>query len=268
MHKFVSFNNKILDTTEIAISPISSAAFYGKGIFTTIAIRNRKPFLWEKHWRRLTDNASRIGLDISEFSENSILDSISELIETQKVSDARCRLTFFDESPGKLWSIESNKKTSLLITTAENRNVANLKLMLSPFRLNSTSPLANIKSCNYLENILALENAKKNGFDEAILLNERNEITSAAMANIFWTHNGNLFTPSLKTGCLTGTIRELVIESREVFEVEQNISGFQFDDIFLTSSGLGIVDAYFGEMKQSSESIRHKKILDFTMFKK
>jgi branched-subunit amino acid aminotransferase/4-amino-4-deoxychorismate lyase len=269
MHRFVSFNNKIFEATDITASPISTAALYGKGIFTTIAIHRGKPFLWEKHWRRLTDNADRIGLDKSQFSEDLVLSSLIDLIQKPDISEARCRVTFFDESQPNLWSIDSSKKTSILITTADTHKVSKLKLAVSPFRINSMSPLVNIKSCNYLENILALENAKKNGFDEAIRLNERGEISSAIMANIFWTNTGKLFTPSLKTGCLAGTIRELIIENREVFEVEQNIADFTFDEIFLTSSGLGIADAYFGETKQSSElSQTFKSISELLDYKK
>jgi branched-chain amino acid aminotransferase len=274
MHKLVSFNNQIFDATNITVTAISSAALYGKGIFTTIAIHRGMPFLWEKHWRRLTDNANRIGLSISEFSEDSVLSSLNNLVEKLNISEARCRVTFFDESQPNLWSIDSAKKISLLITTADALKVSNLKLTISPFRINSMSPLANIKSCNYLENILALENARENTSDEAIRLNERGEISSAIMANIFWTNAGKLFTPSLKTGCLAGTMRELVIENRDVYEVEQNIADFIFDEIFLTSSGLGIATAYFGEAKHSSELsqtfkslselVDYKKILDFT----
>jgi branched-chain amino acid aminotransferase len=256
MHKFVSFNNKTLDAADVAISPISYAALYGKGVFTTIAIHRGKAFLWEKHWRRLVENADRIGLDKSEFTEYSVLSSLNALLQKQNIFEARCRITFFDESPPNLWSIESGKKTSLLITTADFREVSTLKLTISPFRINSSSPLANIKSCNYFENILTLEKAKENGFDEAIRLNDRGEISSASMANIFWTNNGKLFTPSLKTGCLAGTTRELIIENHEVQEIELNIANFEFDEIFLTSSGFGIVKAYFAEAMPNSDFSR------------
>jgi branched-chain amino acid aminotransferase len=242
MHKFVSFNNQVFEVADITISPISSAALYGKGVFTTIAIHCGKPFLWEKHWRRLTDNANRIGLDKSQFSESLVLRSLLDLIEKQNIPDARCRLTFFDESQPNLWSIDSGNKTSLLITTADRHKTSKLKLSVSPFRINSTSPLANIKSCNYLENTLALEEAKKRKFDEAIRINERGEITSACMANIFWQTGSQLFTPSLKTGCLAGTTRECIIENNEVFEVEEPIESLEnADAIFLTSSGIGCV---------------------------
>jgi branched-subunit amino acid aminotransferase/4-amino-4-deoxychorismate lyase len=106
--------------------------------------------------------------------------------------------------------------------------------------------LANIKSCNYLENLLIFDEAKKRGFDEAIRLNEEGKIASATMANIFWVNDEKIFTPSHKTGCLAGTMREFLLENFEIFEVEAELNEvIKADEIFLTSSGIGIQPAFF-----------------------
>lgn len=243
MHFFVSFNRQVTSAAEINLNALSSAALYGRGIFTSLAIYDKKPFLWEKHWRRLSRNASKIGVDLSDFSEESVMSSLTEIIEQNKIKNARARITFFDESPSKIWTFDAKEKTSLLIQTADLKQPKeNLTLTVSPFLINSTSPLAGVKSCNYLENILALEEARKRNFGEAIRLNERGDIVSVCMANIFWQKNGKLFTPSKKTGCLAGTTRELILEKRQVFEVEENLETLQnAEAIFLTSSGIGIV---------------------------
>lgn len=262
MHKFVSFNGKIIPASKTYLSAISSATLYGKGIFTTIAIYDSKPFLWEKHWSRLLDNASRIGLDF-EFPEETILAELNRLISKNEIKNGRIRLTFFDESAKEIWAIENDKKNSYLITSADFRPLAdNLKLTISPYRVNSTSPLANIKSCNYLENILAFEEAKKMGFDEAIRLNERGEISSACMANIFWIKNEQIFTPSIKTGCLAGTMREYIMENIEVFEAEESLEILQkADAIFLSSAGLGIRKTFFSKNQE-----KVLKIIDLLPF--
>lgn len=247
MHEFVSYNHEILPPSAINLSAISSAALYGKGIFTTSAVYDSKPFLWEKHWRRLIGNSLQIGIDISDFSQEIVEKSLFEIIEKNKLLNARLRLTFFDTSASSIWKAESKIKTGLLIQTADFPDLPKVfRLTVSPFQINSKSPLANIKSCNYLEHILALENAKSEGFDEAIRLNERGEIASACMANIFWIKGDNLFTPHLKTGCLAGTMREYLIESIkaesfEMIEAKANLESiFSADEVFLTSSGIGI----------------------------
>ncbi len=240
MHKFVSFNHQITLASQTKLSAISSATFYGKGIFTTLAVYDSKPFLWEKHWRRLSENAFRINIDLTEFTEQIVYNSLLEIIAENKVISGRLRITFFDESASQIWHLDTANKTSCLITTGDLRKASAIKLAISPFLINSTSPLVNIKSCNYLENILALKDAKQLGFDEAVRINERGEIASACMANIFWQKDYKLFTPSLKTGCLAGTVRESIIENNEVFEVEEPIESLQnVEAIFLTSSGIG-----------------------------
>lgn len=243
MHDFVSFNHQIISAENAFLPTISPAAFYGKGIFTTIAIYNSKPFLWQKHWQRLLENARKVNVDLSEFSERTVKKSLSEIIAANKITNARARLTFFDESSVSIWQIEQKKQTGFLINTADFREIPKrLRLTVSPFHTNSTSPLSGIKSCNYLENILALDEAQAKGFDEAVRQNERDEIVSACMSNIFWLKNGEIFTPSLNTGCLAGTTREFVLENYPVCEKQAKLNELdEAEQIFLTSAGIGIV---------------------------
>jgi branched-subunit amino acid aminotransferase/4-amino-4-deoxychorismate lyase len=245
MHKFASFNHEILHNSDIKISAVSSASLYGKGIFTTIAVNNSKPFLWEKHWRRLNLHADKLGLKFSVFNEEQVLNSLNKIIEKNNIKNGRCRLTFFDESSSKIWQTKSENRTSLLIQTADLRKVKqNFSIYVSTLPVNSLSPLAGIKSCNYMENILALEEASKYGLDEMIRYNERSEVVSFCMANIFWLEfdDEKLYTPSLETGCLAGTTRELIIEKFVVLEVKKEINTLFRDaeSIFITSSGIGI----------------------------
>lgn len=242
MHRFISFNRQITSSEKKFLPLLSSAAFYGKGVFSTIAVYRAKPFLWEKHWRRLNNDAGKTGLDLSEFSEEDVKNSLFKIIEKNNFQTGRARITFFDENLSGVWDFESKRKTSLLIATANSRRIKNnFSLIVSPFRLNSLSPLAGIKSCNYLEKLLALKDAEAKGFDEAVCLNERGEIASASTANIFWVKNEQIFTPSLKSGCLAGTTREFILENFAVREKQIGIKEIiKADEIFLTSAGIGV----------------------------
>jgi len=83
------------------------------------------------------------------------------------------------------------------------------------------------------------------GFGEAAQLNERGQITTACMANIFWLKDEVLYTSALTTGCLPGTTREFVLENLECNEVEAGIGELKSaDEIFLTSAGTGIVQVH------------------------
>lgn len=254
MHEFAVLNNQIVSAENTFLDAASPAAFYGRGIFTTVAIYNSQPFLWAKHWRRITENVGKIGIDLTNFPQKKIVDSLGEIVAANKIIDARARITFFDESSISIWRTEQKTRTRFLINTADFRkSPEQFRLTVSPFRSNSTSPLSGVKSCNYLENILALEQAKARGFDEAVRLNERGEIVSACMANIFWLKNSEIFTPSLETGCLAGTTREFVLENYPVCEKKAKLNELaEADSIFLTSAGIEIVQAAeFQEKKLS-----------------
>ena len=245
MHEFICFNQRIFHAAETFLPAVSAAALYGKGIFTTIAVYRGEPFLWEKHWRRLQTDAKKIGLDLSDFDEATIKDALLETIAKNDLINGRARLTFFDERANGIWKLESKRKTSFLMLTADFRAITdNFRLTISPFPTNSKSPLAGVKSCNYLENLFALDEAKKRGFDEAVRINERGEIASACAANIFWLKGAKLYTPAPATGCLNGTTREFLTEKFECFEIETSLENLQnADAIFLTSAGIGVVQA-------------------------
>ena len=244
MHKACFFDGEIRNGT-VEIDAVSSAALYGKGVFTTVAIYDGEPFVWEKHWRRLASDAESIGLDISRFSEAGVRAAVDEIVEHNSVGNGRTRITFFDNAPGAIWPSDISGKTSLLIITGDKRaETDGVRLGVSPYPVNSRSPLAGVKSCNYLENQMARDEAKRRGFDEAIRLNERGEIASACMANVFWLKDERLYTPSLRTGCLAGTTREFVLEDLECIEVEAGVEVLdQVDAIFLTSAGIGVAQA-------------------------
>lgn len=235
----------------------SNAALYGSGIFTTISIYDRKPTHWEKHWKRLTSNAAIVGIDISEYTEAAVIQALETTIHESKIIDARARITLFDERPSGLWPSResSEQKTSLQILIGEKRPLPELfKLTTSPFPINSLSPLAGVKSCNYLEQILSIDESKGRGFHEAIRINERGNVTSGSMSNIFWLKGERLYTPSLATGCLAGTTREYVLENLDCEEVEAGLDELRSADaIYLTSAGLGIVQA------AGFDSIRFKR---------
>lgn len=199
--------------------------------------------MWDKHWRRLKTGVEAIGLKLPR-PEKAAYDQLIASIEAEGVENGRARITVFDEGTSPIWHDNGEQKTGFTMFIAGMRPMREkVRLTDSPFQVNSRSPLAGIKSCNYLENIMAIDDAKRRGFDEAIRLNERGEVASACMANVFWVKRDLLFTPSLKTGCLPGTTREYVQDVLECRDVEAGFAELEMADaIFLTSAGLGIVE--------------------------
>ena len=253
MHSLVILNDQLLDAAHARMAAISQAVLYGRGVFTTLAVHNGHPFLWPEHWARLMAHADRTGIDHSRLEEEQTRALLYKLIEANDVEAGRARITLLARAAGAegIWTLKEALKgppTELLIMTGEPHGPSTdgLALTVSPYRINTLSPLTGIKSLNYLEHLIAWEEARARDFHEAVMLNERGEVVSAAMANIFWVRDGALHTPALSTGALAGTTRARILEIAEelgvpvVEGVNELAQLGDADEIFLTSAGLGV----------------------------
>ena len=252
----------MLEATKARVAPVSSAMLYGRGVFTTVAIYNGKPFLWSRHWDRLKDHAERLNIDCAGANERNVGEAVRKLLAVNQVKHGRARVILLARSGRDVWrpQKESTRKTDMLIMTSEAQKVssAGLSLAVSPYRCNTLSPLAGIKSVNYLDQMLAWEEAQAREFDEAVMLNERGEIVSATMANIFWVREGTIHTPALSTGALAGVTRGAVIElaAKQFVPLIEGVYDLadltEAEEIFLTSSSYGVAPVTTFDFRQYS----------------
>ena len=250
MHPVIYLNKTMLEATKARVAPVSSAMLYGRGVFTTLAIYDSKPFCWPNHWERLSAHAEKLDIDLSGCTQKSVGEALRKLIAVNTVQNGRARVIFLARSGRESWRTKSpgTKKTDLLIMTGDVHPVPRdgLSLAVSPYRINTSSPLSGIKTLNYLDRILSREEARGRDFDEAVVLNERGEIVSATTANIFWVKNGTVHTPNLSTGIIAGVTRANVIEiaARQFIPVVEGVYEMpdltDADEIFLTSSVVGV----------------------------
>ena len=250
MHPVIYLNKSMVEATKARVAPVSSAMLYGRGVFTTLAIYNSQPFFWSKHWQRLTAHAKKLDVDYTGCTEKGVGDALRKLIAVNQVKEGRARVIMLARSGRDFWKMKTpgTKKTDLLIMTGESQKVSpnGLSLAVSPYRVNTFSPLSGIKSLNYLDHVLSWEEAQSRDFDEAVVLNERGEIVSATTANLFWAKDGTIHTPTLSTGALAGITRECVIEiaNKHFIPLLEGIYEMtdltDADEIFLTSSSLGV----------------------------
>lgn len=253
VHSLIIINDKIVEAARARLAAVTPAALYGRGVFTTLAVHHALPFLWHEHWARLMSHADRAGVDRSSLDEEKTRAALLRLIEANDVREGRARITLLSGSSarGGLWGLTEDaeaEETLLLIMTGEAHAPLDdvLALTVSPYRINTHSPLVGVKSVNYLEHLLALEEARARDFHEAVMLNERGEIVSATMANIFWVKDGTLHTPALQTGALAGITRASILTLAEdlgipiVEGVNELAQLGDSDEIFLTSAGLGV----------------------------
>ena len=262
MHPVIYLNKVMLEATKARVAPVSSAMLYGRGVFTTVAIYNSKPFLWPEHWRRLSNHAERLSVETAGLNERNVGEALRKLVSVNQVQGGRARVILLARSGRDVWRTkkEGARKTDLLIMTGEAQRVpaAGMSLAVSPYRMNTMSPLTGIRSLNYLEQILSWEEAQTRDFDEAVMLNERGEIVSATMANIFWFKDGTLHTPALSTAAIAGITRAAVIQIAEklfipVIEGVYELADLaDADEIFLTSASVGVAQVTTFDFRQYS----------------
>jgi branched-subunit amino acid aminotransferase/4-amino-4-deoxychorismate lyase len=255
----------MLEATKARVAPVSSAMLYGRGVFTTVAIYNSSPFLWPAHWRRLKDHAERLDVDSTGLDEDNVGEALRKLVAVNQVKGGRARVILLARSGRDVWKTKKAgaRKTDLLIMTGEPQKIppAGMSLAVSPNRLNTLSPLSGIRSLNYLEQVLSWEEAQARDFDEAVMLNERGEIVSATMANIFWVKDGKLHTPTLSTGALAGVTRATVIDlaSKQFIPLIEGVYELsdlaEADEIFLTSASLGLAFVNTFDFRQYSVAV-------------
>jgi branched-chain amino acid aminotransferase len=212
MHEHIFHNDRVLPLAQGRLSPGQSGLLSGWGIFTTIRIYQGQAFAFERHWNRLHRDAERIHLPF-DFSSQAVNEALRQVIEANAVSEGCARIYFVNNKAGFWSSNEPGPPTDLLIFTSDLPVFPALtKLALQENGRHAAHPLAGTKVISWLHNVWSLDQARRRGFDEVILLNERGELTECTAANLFCVEAGRVTTPPLSSGCLAGVTREVLLE--------------------------------------------------------
>ena len=243
---------------DVSLPSTGGGWLMGDGIFESLRTYGGLPFALDQHLQRLENSARAMRCDIPNLA--LIRSGINEVISANPCEPyGRLRITLLSDS-------------NLLITHApyEESNSA-LALTQNPWSQHSNRAITGLKTISYAENSLALRRARDNGFDDALFINEEGYIVETALANILWCENNSWYTSTLKSGCLPGVTRALLIESFGVKEKDITPSHFaEVDAAAITSSVREIVEivrfeSKFFEPSQSLKELQasfHRWILD------
>src|SRR5713101_357281 len=122
-----------------------------------------------------------------------------------------------------------------------------VRLALREQGRHATSPMAGVKSISWLNNVWAVGEAVKEGFDEVVMLNERGEVAECTSANIFAVKNEKILTPPLNSGCLEGVTRGILMEiapEAGVSVIEQTLRPedlYSADEVFISSTNRNLI---------------------------
>ncbi|HEV1995082.1 MAG TPA: aminotransferase class IV, partial [Candidatus Acidoferrum sp.] len=122
-----------------------------------------------------------------------------------------------------------------------------VRLALREHGRHAASPMAGVKSISWLNNVWAVAEAVKEGFDEVVMLNERGEVAECTSANIFAVKNEKILTPPLNSGCLEGVTRGILMEiapEAGVSVLEQALRPedlYAADEVFISSTNRNLI---------------------------
>lgn len=249
----VNLNGKLVEKDEAKISVFDHGLLYGDGVFEGIRIYNGNIFRLKEHIDRLYNSAKFIMLDIG-MSKEGMIKETKRVVAASKIRNGYIRLVvtrgvgdlgldprkclrptyFIIVDNIKLYPEEFYKKGLEITTVAIRRNISEA---LNP----------QVKSLNYLNNVLAKIEAINHGSFEAVMINDQGYVTEATGDNIFIVKNGELLTPPTYTGVLEGITRETVIEiackmkikTREKIMTRYDL--YTADECFLTGTAAEII---------------------------
>ena len=232
---------------DASLSPMTHGLHYGTGVFEGIRAYQIKEgtgiFRLPEHIERLFYSAEKLGLEISK-SKEEIEEICKEVMRKNNLKSAYIRpLVFFDDSALGM-KIGFNKTRVLVVAFPWPKYLASeVNVKISPFtRISEKSTICDAKICgHYTNSFLATADAKKNNFDEPLLLDHQGAIAEGSVANVFFIQNQKLITPK-KGKILAGITRDSIIqlaqdlnyqiEEREIFPEELK----SFDGAFFTGT--------------------------------
>lgn len=219
----VYFNGNFVKATEAKIDLYTQSLHYGYAVFEGIrsyhTANGTRIFKAKEHYDRLRYSAEVMGIPFSMSTEELIVLTYT-LLEKNNFSDAYIRPVILC-SPNM--SLSKGKESYLAITAWEwtNGYLSNqMRIMTSSYRRPNPSGFKiNAKvSGHYVNSILACQEAKDNGYDEALLLDIEGNVAEGPGANIFFEKNGTLFTPA-EGNILPGITRATLLELCEELNI-------------------------------------------------
>ena len=233
----------------IAIAGAGSRGLrYGDGLFETMKMLDGKIIHEADHVERLLHGMDVLQFDTPKhFTKENLAMTIKKLaIKNGHEKAARIRLNIF-RGDGGLYDAVNHAPNYVIETLPLPEgnggwNSNGLVAGIYEDAKKNCDILSNIKHNNYLPYVLAALKAKKEKWNDAIVLNNFGRVADTSTANIFLIKNEVLFTPSLAEGCVAGIMRKTLInylKENNWLIHETNISAgdlFSADEVFFTNS--------------------------------
>jgi len=249
----VYINGELVPKSQAKISVFDHGFLYGDGVFESVLVSNGVAFKLKEHIDRLYDSAKVLCIEIP-MSKEEMIKTVADVVRANGFKDAYVRL-IVTRGVGDLGldPRKCQKPTIIIIVDKiklydEGALSKGLTAIISSVRRDRVDATTHeVKSMNYLNNILAKLEANAVGADEAIMLDDRGFVSEGTADNIFIVKDGVIYTPPRTCGILPGITRTRVMKLAEELGykvVEKDITPAEVltaDEVFLTGTAAGIV---------------------------
>ncbi len=253
-------NGKLLPDTAPVVGASDRGFLLGDGLFETLKVIDRRPLFLTEHLCRLAVAAQEIGLPVD---RPALRDGLAALIEDAAGEVGSARITISrgagprglspiperEQSPVALITIAPPPGPSLQGAGARKPGSPSDRLLIAPFTRASGSLSARMKTLSYTDNLAAKAWAENEAAADAIFLNERGDVTSTTMANLFVETGDGFLTPPLSAGILPGIVREVLLREAPRHGVKIGVKRLSMGDLwsrrlYRTNSLLGVKPAW------------------------
>ncbi len=245
---YFNFNGKIFAADTSTIGPENRGLRYGDGLFETIKMTNGKLLLEDDHFARLWKGLKVLQFDLPKhFSPENLQEQIVALAKkNEHTASARIRLNVFRGDGGLYDAVNHSPNYFIqswpLPDNNGNLNSNGLVVGIYTDAKKTYDVLSNLKHNNYLPYLMGALHAKKEKWNDAIILNSADRICDTTIANIFIIKDEIIYTPSLTEACVAGIMRNYIIRNSktagfELIEKELTIEDvLQADEVFTTNT--------------------------------
>lgn len=249
----VYIDGNLVPKSQAKISVFDHGFLYGDGVFESILVTDGVAFKLKEHIERLYESAKALCINIP-INKEEMIKTIVEVVRANGFKDAYIRV-IVTRGVGDL-GLDPRKcfRPTIVIIVDKIKLYGDeawsggLTAIISSVRRDRVDATTHeIKSMNYLNNILAKLEANAVGADEAIMLDDRGFVAEGTADNVFIVKNCVIYTPPRTSGILPGITRARVMRLAEELGykvVERDITPAELltaDEIFLTGTAASIV---------------------------
>lgn len=251
--QWIFLNGRFAKKEDAVVSVYDHGFLYGDGVFEGIRVYSGNIFKLTEHIRRLYESAHSIMLQIP-YTKEELTEIIAATVRKNQLKNAYIRVVV-SRGMGNLGLDPSNCREPNLIVIAEPLALYSKELYDRGLKVGSVASRRNrpdvlspqVKSLNYLNNILVKLEANQAGFEEAIMLNDQGYVTEGSADNIFIIKDGLIKTPPVYLGALEGITRNAIIDLAEEYGYKVQETPFTrhdvyiADEVFLTGTAVEVI---------------------------